>query len=154
FEIITTIHLYRFDPWELPKTACVRYLLVLLRAERSRTTERVLWKATGCDRPVAVSSPRWSDQESFQMTCTDVMDVLLCDHTGGGGGGRDGRGGCSGGFVDSKAESPRAGGSKAQQRVGVVAGSVLDSSEEPMDDGSLVALLPQLTQLLSFDGVD
>ncbi|CAL9082037.1 unnamed protein product, partial [Musa acuminata var. zebrina] len=29
---------------------------------------------------VAVSSPGWSDQESFQMTCTYVMDVL-CDHT-------------------------------------------------------------------------
>ncbi|CAL9779187.1 unnamed protein product, partial [Musa acuminata subsp. burmannicoides] len=180
FQIITTIHLYRHDPWEIITTihltaitACMgerEWHFYVPRDRKqgggrpSRTTERGLWKATGCDRPVrsatdpkrliglkktlvyfqgraprgtmadrvmneyrlareltategvivlckicrkatsmkeleqraaameektsasqvsgsvAVSSPGWSDQESFQMTCTYVMDVL-CDHT-------------------------------------------------------------------------
>ncbi|CAD5191066.1 unnamed protein product [Musa acuminata subsp. malaccensis] len=180
FQIITTIHLYRHDPWEIITTfhltaitACMgerEWHFYVPRDRKqgggrpSRTTERGLWKVTGCDRPVrsatdpkrliglkktlvycqgraprgtmadrvmneyrlareliptegvivlckicrkatsmkeleqraaameektsasqvsgsvAVSSPGWSDQESFQMTCTYVMDVL-CDHT-------------------------------------------------------------------------
>ncbi|RWW29816.1 hypothetical protein GW17_00005641 [Ensete ventricosum] len=76
-EIITTINLYHYDPWELPESARIMaYLLCdsiagmakigerewyfyVPRDRRqasggrpSRTTERGFWKATGCERPV------------------------------------------------------------------------------------------------------
>ncbi|XP_074573607.1 NAC domain-containing protein 22-like [Curcuma longa] len=62
-EIITTIHLYRYDPWELPGLAKIgekEWYFYVPRDRKqangggrpSRTTERGFWKATGSDRPV------------------------------------------------------------------------------------------------------
>ncbi|XP_064968415.1 NAC domain-containing protein 22-like [Musa acuminata AAA Group] len=69
-QIITTIHLYRHDPWEIITTIHLAAItacgwprwgrVALLRAERPEARRRAaesddgtgLWKATGCDRPV------------------------------------------------------------------------------------------------------
>ncbi|CAL9107677.1 unnamed protein product [Musa acuminata var. zebrina] len=61
-EIIATINLYHYDPWELPGMAKIGerewYFYVprdrrqASRGRPSRTTERGFWKATGCERPV------------------------------------------------------------------------------------------------------
>ncbi|XP_042391713.1 NAC domain-containing protein 22-like isoform X2 [Zingiber officinale] len=62
-EIITTIHLYRYDPWDLPGLAKIgekEWYFYVPRDRKqangggrpSRTTERGFWKATGSDRPV------------------------------------------------------------------------------------------------------
>ncbi|WOL18907.1 NAC domain-containing protein [Canna indica] len=62
-EIISTVNLYRYDPWELPGLAKIgerEWYFYVPRDHRrqgtgarpSRTTERGFWKATGCDRPV------------------------------------------------------------------------------------------------------
>ncbi|XP_065004025.1 NAC domain-containing protein 22-like isoform X2 [Musa acuminata AAA Group] len=61
-EIISTINLYHYDPWELPGMAKIgerEWYFYVPRDRRqasggrpSRTTERGFWKATGCERPV------------------------------------------------------------------------------------------------------
>ncbi|WOK94647.1 hypothetical protein Cni_G03352 [Canna indica] len=61
-EIITTVHLYRHDPWELPGLAKIgekEWYFYVPRDRKpanggrpSRTTARGFWKATGSDRPV------------------------------------------------------------------------------------------------------
>ncbi|CAL9110468.1 unnamed protein product [Musa textilis] len=61
-EIIATINLYHYDPWELPGMAKIgerEWYFYVPRDRRqasggrpSRTTERGFWKATGCERPV------------------------------------------------------------------------------------------------------
>ncbi|KAJ6804496.1 putative NAC domain-containing protein 67-like [Iris pallida] len=61
-EIIGTIHLYRYDPWELPRLAKIgerEWYFFVPRDRRqanggrpNRTTERGFWKATGSDRPI------------------------------------------------------------------------------------------------------
>ncbi|CAL9124941.1 unnamed protein product [Musa acuminata var. zebrina] len=62
FDVITSINLYRHEPWELPGLARMgerEWYFYVPRDRRqasggrpSRTTERGFWKATGCDRPV------------------------------------------------------------------------------------------------------
>ncbi|WOL18908.1 NAC domain-containing protein [Canna indica] len=62
FELISTINLYRYDPWELPGLAKIgerEWYFYVPRDRKqanggrpSRITERGFWKATGCDRPV------------------------------------------------------------------------------------------------------
>uniref|UniRef100_A0A1D1Y9N0 Putative NAC domain-containing protein 94 n=1 Tax=Anthurium amnicola TaxID=1678845 RepID=A0A1D1Y9N0_9ARAE len=69
FEIIPTINLYRYNPWELPGLARNgerEWYFFVPRDRRNnsggrpnRTTERGFWKATGSDRPIrSVSDPK------------------------------------------------------------------------------------------------
>ncbi|ONK55917.1 uncharacterized protein A4U43_C10F2280 [Asparagus officinalis] len=61
-DIIGTIHLYRFDPWELPELAKIGerewYFFVVrdprqsTRGRPSRTTKNGFWKATGKEQPI------------------------------------------------------------------------------------------------------
>ncbi|XP_073001355.1 NAC domain-containing protein 22 [Typha latifolia] len=62
FDIIGTLNLYRYDPWELPGMAKIgerEWYFFVPRDRKSgnggrpnRTTERGFWKATGSDRPI------------------------------------------------------------------------------------------------------
>ncbi|KAM0949753.1 putative transcription factor NAM family [Dioscorea sansibarensis] len=62
FDIIGTLNLYRYDPWELPGLAKIgerEWYFFVPRDRRhanggrpNRTTERGFWKATGSDRPI------------------------------------------------------------------------------------------------------
>ncbi|KAG6491538.1 NAC domain-containing protein 22-like [Zingiber officinale] len=65
-EIITTVNLYRYDPWQLPGLAKIgetEWYFYVPRDRNgnrpSRMTERGFWKATGGDRPVrSAADPR------------------------------------------------------------------------------------------------
>ncbi|XP_068647032.1 NAC domain-containing protein 22-like [Aristolochia californica] len=62
FDIISTVNIYRYDPWELPGLAKIseRELYFFVPRERkhayggrpNRTTDNGFWKATGSDRPI------------------------------------------------------------------------------------------------------
>ncbi|XP_020079832.1 putative NAC domain-containing protein 94 [Ananas comosus] len=62
FDVIATVHLYRYNPWDLPSLAKIgerEWYFYVPRDRRqanggrpSRTTERGFWKATGSDRPI------------------------------------------------------------------------------------------------------
>ncbi|RRT76241.1 hypothetical protein B296_00023818 [Ensete ventricosum] len=69
-EVITTINIYRHDPWELPGLARIgerEWYFYVPRDRKqasggrpSRTTKRGFWKATGYDRPVrSAADPKW-----------------------------------------------------------------------------------------------
>ncbi|KAL0913317.1 hypothetical protein M5K25_016768 [Dendrobium thyrsiflorum] len=69
FDIIGTLNLYLYDPWDLPSMAKIgerEWYFFVPRDRRhsnggrpNRTTERGFWKATGSDRPIrSVVDPR------------------------------------------------------------------------------------------------